>query len=697
MFKSILFKIILLCLIALDVFLINQFIDYRDTATKDYKAHLKQLTIKAASDIDNVVEQIEESSKRLSSSLTHSSEFNKENIKEKLAVIVAENDLFYGASITFKPYAFNKYRRLYSMYASKNAKDDAIEYLQLDDIYDYTEAKFDWYVDAMKRGDRWSKPYWDDAGKTYMITYSALFYSAENQQPKDAIGMVTVDLSMATIRNIIESLNLDASGFGALTTNEGDYLYHPNYQYVRDHLNLLDVANDKDDQTRKDIAPLIKKGESGVVDHISTTTKEKTWLFYQPIPRSGWSLQNTFFKSNIDISTSMVRQQLILITVVSLITVILFINIALPQTLFGYRHLTLSAAISSVLLTCSIWMVWALSLNYNDTFFEKGTEKITNINRLEVLVEDFRSDNAKKELNKTYFISTGIQVDTIDFSGTNDIAITGRVWQIYPDDYPEKWVKGFEIGRSTKLDSKLIEKRKIEGGEVHYWRIQALIRTNLDYSHYPLEIENINIPIVPKKNGTEVALIPNLKAYKFISPGLLPGLADNIFLPGWDISQSYFSLVEHNARTNLGINGNFDQRSFSALHFNVGIKRQFIDAFISNLTPLIVVIIILYSVVLLPTNIDISRTLGICVSVFFVVIFSHLAIRRAISIDNIFYLEYFYLVIYAMVIIAPLNSFRVTLGMTNKWLDYENGLLIKASFWPVVLSIFLTITVLKFY
>jgi hypothetical protein len=697
MSKNAICKILLLILIALDSVLIYKFVEYRSEVNDKFKQQLQGVTIKAANDIDLIVRQVASSSTQLANTISSGS-LSERALKTELKNLVSSSEYFYGGSVTYKAFSFDSDKRLHSLYFSKPDPDKPPVFLKLDEMYDYTLPDYDWYVDALQKGDRWSSPYWDAAGKTYMITYSALFYAKPEQTNiEQAIGVVTIDMSMATIRNIIESLKLDASGFGALTTKEGDYLYHPNYQYVREHLNLLDVAKEKGDTTRLKIAPKIKLGQSGVEEHISTTTKEEAWLFYQPIPHSNWSLQNTFFKSNLKVSAAFLRQQLILIIVVSIALISVFLFLTLPDRSFGYSRLSLICAADSVLFILCIWIVWWLALTYNDTLSDKRVERVTDSEYLDVLVSDFQNENTQKSLNTPYFIPTGILIETLNFAGPNDVSISGRIWQTYPANYPEDWVKGFELGRSITLNTSLIEKRKVEEGEVFYWRFQTVVRSDLDYSRYPLEVENINLPIYPKKNGDKVALIPDLKAYKFISPALLPGLTEKMFVPGWNITQSYFTFFDGSLTTNLGGSSHFDQKNFYELHFNVGLKRLFVDAFISNLTPLIVVVIILFSVVLLPTSIDISRTLSICVSVFFVVIFSHLSIRRAISSDSIFYLEYFYLVIYLMVIISPMNSFRATIGMPIKWLDHQNGLLLKLLFWPVVLLLFFAITTITFY
>ncbi|MCK7495588.1 MAG: hypothetical protein MZW92_34660 [Comamonadaceae bacterium] len=131
--------------------------------------------------------------------------------------------------------------------------------------------------------------------------------------------------------------------------------------------------------------------------------------------------------------------------------------------------------------------------------------------------------------------------------------------------------------------------------------------------------------------------------------------------------------------------------------YEIGLKRIFVDAFISNLTPLIVVAIVLFSLLLLPDGVGIKEILGFCVSLFFVVVFAHLSIRRGIASGRVFYLEYFFLVTCFALLAVPINAFRRSLQVPYPLLEYRGGLAMKVLYWPVTLGIFFLITVLKFY
>ena len=229
------------------------------------------------------------------------------------------------------------------------------------------------------------------------------------------------------------------------------------------------------------------------------------------------------------------------------------------------------------------------------------------------------------------------------------------------------------------------------------WSFQAELREPVDYSRYPLEVEHIGMQILPVAADHNIILVPDLSAYRLTTAALLPGLGEDVFLPGWKLSETFFLLRKMQQNTNFGVEQNFDRDVLPTLYYEIGIKRVFVDAFISNLTPLIIVAIVLFALVLLSKNIEVGRILSICVAVFFVVVFSHLDIRKNISAGEIFYLEYFFFVIYFTIILVPMDSFRLALNIHSRFFEYQNGLFGKAIYWPSILGVFFVITVMKFY
>ena len=673
------------------LFLTYQYVIYKEEINTTAKSELEEITSVAVSKIDLLLMEVVRSAEVLASELSKGP-LAEETMYMLLRDVLGSNDNYFGGTITFRPYGYDKERRLYSAYYTRDANNELV-YQRLDEVYDYTSSEYDWYVVPMKEGSGWGEPYWDQAAKTNLVTYSAVFYEAQSDVP---LGVVTIDISMNQVQTIIESLDLGPSGFGALTTRDGGYLYHPNQEYVQLKKNIRDVAKEKGDANRLIIAEDILQGKGGVIDHISTTTGQASWLIYESVPMSGWSLQNTFIKDDLPIDVDTLRKDLIRVILLAVIFLIASVFMLFRAHHGEHFRVWVFTVICSFVLMVGIGSIWYLALTYYSSSNVPGV-KISDKETLKAVVNGYSIRSHERQLETPYYVPTGVYIDTVEFQSANNLLIAGRVWQSYAADYPAEMKQGFSIGRAKNLKTTEMNRSNHDGEERIQWRFQAALRVNLDYSRYPLEVEHLNLQLLPAESDRMVVLIPDLEAYKLTASSLLPGLDKQIFLAGWDFSGTFFELREERHNTNFGIKRNLDYEILPTLYYHIGIQRVFVDAFISNLTPLIIVAIILFALSLLPREIEIGRVLSISAAVFFIVVFSHLDIRKNIPSGEIFYLEYFFFVIYLCILMVPLNAFRLAMGLPSRLFEYKDGLIIQAAYWPSVLGIFFMVTVCKFY
>jgi len=679
-----------------------RYVNYKQNFYQQSKKDLLSLTISASKDIEKILQKAVIAADGLSKRIS-AGDLTATQMKPALKAFIDDNPLFYGASITFKPYGFDTNKRLHSDYYYRKQGQQEPAYLSLDQAYDYTTAEYDWYVLAMKEGSRWGQPYWDEAGQTYMVTYSTLFYQPDDIHQQAPNGVVTIDISMAQMKNIIENIEIGSSGFGALVTQQGNYLYHPNSDYVKNHLSLLDVAEVKNDPDRVILAEKAANKESGVLDHISSTSGEESWLIYAPVTSSGWSLQNTFIKGDISTDIDEIRRRIIIMLTLLVLFVLSaaslltkkFCRNNLVNIAKARKAIITFSVLSAIVLLLSTSALWNLALSHAN-INESDETVLSDRATLTTILAKKRQKKISQANVATIEIPTGIYIDSMEFTNSNNLNITGRIWQKYPLTVIDTIEKGvyFENARDFKLSEPSIQ--TTEKHQNILWRFQAQIREKIDYSRYPLEVEHIGIEVRANDQHDNVFLVPDLSSYQLLTPTLLPGISKGVFIPGWKLTDSFFSFKTPKEYTSFGIDNHFDNFTLPNLSFNIGIKRVVIDAFFSNLMPLVVVSCILFLVVFLPADVDISRVLGICASLFFAVVFSHLAIRKSIAISEIFYLEYFFFVIYIALLMTPINSIRAANKVTAVR-ESRGDIILKAAYWPGILAVFYVITFLKFY
>ena len=302
---------------------------------------------------------------------------------------------------------------------------------------------------------------------------------------------------------------------------------------------------------------------------------------------------------------------------------------------------------------------------------------------------------------QAFRISTGIFLQSIEFLTANDVAITGYIWQKISGPDAKKDYLGFSFpdAKKTKIEKVYVNN---DIGVVR-WHFQATMRQKFEYSRYPFDREDLWIRLW-SNSSTESILIPDFDSYKSLIPETLPGIEPCILLGGWKPQKTFFSYRVKSYATDFGA-GNFSNSKVPELYFNVDFKRDFRTPFESDLLPVIVVIVLLFSVLTLITKGESRQHFGFsshnvltyCTTLFFTLILAHSSLRNKIPIDSTIYLEYFYFIMYLAILVVSLNSIAFASNLSIPFIDKNDNQYVKVLYWPVLTGILLLITILNFY
>lgn len=170
--------------------------------------------------------------------------------------------------------------------------------------------------------------------------------------------------------------------------------------------------------------------------------------------------------------------------------------------------------------------------------------------------------------------------------------------------------------------------------------------------------------------------------------------------------RSFFSYRLNSYSTDFGLGDEHRSRlDFPELYFNVGLDRVFLNPFIGNFIPLVVVAFLLFAVLwtvrLEPETSEVmgfnsSAVLGFCAALFFVVIVAHTSLRDSLAAQRIVYLEYFYFVLYVAILGVAVNSIYIASPTAARWIRHEDNLAARLLFWPLVTVSLLWITIVAF-
>ncbi len=704
--KRIIFSVLLLVAavsFVAGVILLARHLTYKRGVMESAKSRLTSRTVHATRSIDRVACEVIDNANLIASQLS-SGELTHNAAQIRLRELLERYPHFLGSVLSYKSYAFDPKRRLYSvLYARKNGR---IEQVQLDTVYDYTKPEHDWFGAAIDNGPRWSQPFYGEASSSLLVAYSAPFYGMDRAiDRRFARGVVTITISIEEIGRVIESLDLGPTGFGALVSQEGTYLYHPDTELVISRKTLRQIAHEQNDRDRLILAEQAGKRGAGVLDHRSLSTGLDSWLIYAPIPSTGWSMQNTFVKDDLPWDIDLLRRQLIQITTV---LVILASSLAalLSRVCSGNRaRLWVVSAMIALFFAAGIGVLWKIALSHNSINRSEGI-RINDKAALTRIMNSYTRASSDRHTEAPVYIPTGIFIESASLNFAGDLAVSGYIWQKYRLGEQDAVPRGFTISGASNLIMQENYRIRENGFEIVRWNVICTVPQQIDHSKYPLEQDKLSLQIQHKDLNHNVFLVPDLAAYNFTNPTALPGLRKGLTLPGWKIARSFFELRENFYNTNFGLERPLNKERFPSFCFSFEIKRNFTDAFISNLTALIIVTILLFTLLMITSKDEqrvsfmqagSGRILNICASMFLVIAFSHVNIRRTIVVEQVFYLEYFFFLIYFTILLVSINSVLYSLNANIYLVQYRENLIPRVCFWPCLFALLFTITVFTFY
>ncbi len=619
-----------------------------------------------------------------------------EEVVEQLREAIESHDSFYGGTVAFEPYRFDPGRRLYAPYFAK--KDGEMAFLQIEDEYDYTDAKQVWYGAALAEGSRWSEPYFDESvGDIFMTTYAAVFHEPDGRTPR---GVVTVDISMDAIHEVVRSLDLGAMGYAVLVSRAGRFLSHPNEELVLSRVTARELAKQANDAVLLSLTERVLADERGLIEWTSPLTGSAAWYIFEPIPATGWKLVSAFLKDDIPLESTTPRRQLILAVSSAVVFLISAGALGLNVLRGQRRRLWMFSVTTSLILVAGIGCIWALALRYPGE--AGGRSSITNDPvSLKAFTDALARRAAQRLVGPLVFLPTGLHVESLRFSSRTAVEMRGFIWQRFDPQVHADLEHGFTLRGVSKLSVGEPITEWADAEKITRWPFETTLRVRFDYTKFPLMEERIRLQIAPRLLSKNIVLVPDLGAYPVLSPAARPGLHRNAFLPGWEITRTFFHFEPRTEATDFGLRSSSAKQNLPALYYSIEIHKNFIDSFVSNLIPLLMVAIVAFLVLMIVSHdqerIGTGLSLSVSGTLLFVVVLSHIGVRQKIATQEIIYLEYFYLVMYLAILWVAVYSILLA-AHTNFWLiRHEENLLPRVMFWPGLLGVILTFTLVTFY
>jgi len=369
----------------------------------------------------------------------------------------------------------------------------------------------------------------------------------------------------------------------------------------------------------------------------------------------------------------------------------------------------ISAAVSAVLVFVLV-SLWIQMNKYEVDPPQLVNEQATN----EYLKKHWEDPLAlaSPDAKVTIKIKTGIFIQSLQFFNSSEVHLTGYIWQRYTDGLhdlikPKKNEIGFILPEQVNSgnDIKPREVYRVQDGneEVIGWYFEATLKQPFDYDLYPFDHKTVWVRMWPQKFSENIVLVPDFKSYKATGAHDIFGIEENIVLGTWNRENTYFDYQLTSYDTDFGIPDYIGQEGFPELHYNFVVKRKFENAFIVYLLPLFLVSALLFAALLtVSSKEELTSKLGFSTSgfigassaLFFVVMLAHIQLREQFAGASIVYIEYFYVLMYGLLVTATANTYLFSINATrwSKVISYNDNIIPKVAYWPVVLGSLILIT-----
>lgn len=205
------------------------------------------------------------------------------------------------------------------------------------DDYNYFER--DWFRPFYTLEPSWSEPYHDtDGGEKLMTTFSYPLTGLDG----NALGVVTADVEIKLLSEIIDSLQLDSESQTILTTKSGtivaaDLATGSNADLVT----IFDVADQLEDQGFQELSKALVEGKNGTTI-LGKKESDRVMVSYGTLS-NGWSICVFYKFKEVAATTIKMRRFLFPFSLFSILLMSLLCGMIVKRLLKPLKKLTASA------------------------------------------------------------------------------------------------------------------------------------------------------------------------------------------------------------------------------------------------------------------------------------------------------------------------------------------------------------------
>ncbi|MGE0621893.1 MAG: cache domain-containing protein [Pseudomonadales bacterium] len=610
--------------------------------------------------------------------------------EESLAV-----PLLLGVTVAYEPGRFAG-RARYAPFFNKSRD----EFQFVEESYDYTSpdlATARWYTEVIATGmPSWSDPYFAEAAQEMVVDYGVPLRNPQG----DLIGMVDYTITLSDFTRIVDSLAVGESGYGFTFEPGGAIISHPDPDYLLE--NVYQIRDGKDET----IIATLRTEPEGVVRYQSTYTYRYSWFFFRALESTGWKSVLVFAEDDLLGASDQGRRKQIHLAlgIGALLTALL--AFALRVDHYDPHRLWWLVCTVSIVIVGNIIAVWYLNLTTDFSRLENDQERIVNGTIRSRYVKAY--DDELYRLTQSHYrqVPTGVFIESIELTSF-EASVIGRLWMKYPKTLYDAAPPAFYLPDVSSLEARGLASElisEVDAGDhmLVTWRFRALLEQHFSYRQFPFEQNDIRLTFLYPDLDRNVLLVPDLESYEVLNPSARPGTNPSMTVPSSEIISSYFTIDELDYHTNFGSSTPLD--SHPALSFNLVAKRIYVNPLISNIVPILIVALIMFIVLFVSSKthddrsgMTIMNVIQSAAGLLFILVLAHVNERNRIQTPEIAYIELFYFSMYVLITLQSCLLAALFRGAEWRIFSFQDNLVLKLLFWPVLLSTWYGLTLLRFY
>ncbi len=627
---------------------------------------------------------------------------NLSHEETKQLVEKASRDLYYlqGVTVAYEPKVLDDTVELFAPYYDKRQG----RVIQLEEKYDYTSDTIttnEWYLGPLEENEPyWTDPYFGTGAKLLVADYGLPFYLDDESEPS---GVISLTLDLKKLGAKMDSLAVGQTGTIMVFSEAGNLVAHPISEYILD-LSLPTMATELGFEEFVDVISLTKSGNMSY----SRYSGKQSYIFYAEIPNVTWKTLVIFNSSDLLGGARLVHVKLVRICLSVSGVVFLLLLLFIKRNTSARRKLWSISVYLSVVIVGNIVVMWYLNLNYDKAQGSDIEVFIDNRTSLGAFLNSENQKVVKLGLQKFIPVATGIFVEEFEFRDSYNVIIRGEVWQKWPKQLARFYDAGLRFPQEALAGRTLITKiseKEDKNYITHTWSVKVMLKMPFDYSKYPFDVRDVKIEIMYPDVDSGILLVPDVDGYSDILPYSTPGINQDIYLNDSELLSTQFSFDLVNFHDRFGHQKFSGLNEFPIMKYSINLKRRLLNVLVMNIIPILVVASMIFLIFYSNTKdkddksgVSMMGAVQSCAGFFFVLLVAHIDLRRRLNTPSLTYIESFYLTMYVIMALLAINVVAFIKSKNEKrFLHYQDNLLVKISYWPVLLFTWMAITLLVFY